>query len=432
MDGSKFRFTRQRIDGLPLPNGHHKDGSTVKVFYYDTDCSVLGIRVSSNGNKSFIAYQWSHAKKRTERIVIGKYQADAIQPVEFEKNPLSVMGKNRGLNVDHARKLALATIGSGRDFGKERKTWSEELTLGELFDEYVSRHMEKSRKTTEATKKNFERDFANKKKGGRDWSDRKLSTITHHDCEELHSAMGKKQGPYVANRRIQLLRAMFNKAQAWKLYPGDNPATGISLFPEKPRERFLTDDEAIRLRKVLESEPQEDIKDFIMLALLTGARKSNVLAMHWDNIDLTAGTWTIPDTKNGTAQLIKLGAREISILARRQRPDLEGAFVFPGSGKTGHLMDPKKPWYKLRKEAKIPDVTIHDLRRSLGAAMANANVSVALIKANLNHKDQKTTLAVYAKTNKDAERDARELATSKWFVEEKPDNVVALPAKKAQ
>jgi integrase len=61
-------------------------------------------------------------------------------------------------------------------------------------------------------------------------------------------------------------------------------------------------------------------------------------------------------------------------------------FVFPGKGKTGHLLDPKKSWTNSSESNRPNDVTIHDLRRSFAFAMASSNVNVAIIKNSLNHK----------------------------------------------
>jgi len=73
-------------------------------------------------------------------------------------------------------------------------------------------------------------------------------------------------------------------------------------------------------------------------------------------------------------------------------------WVFPSkTSKSGHLEDLKRAWTTIRKQTKLTDVTIHDLRRSLASAMASQNVNVALIQSALHHKDLKTTLGVYLK-----------------------------------
>lgn len=125
-------------------------------------------------------------------------------------------------------------------------------------------------------------------------------------------------------------------------------------------------------------------------------------------------TLTIPETKNGTSQTVALTATEVQLLTARSAI-VQGPFVFPGRGPSGHLMDPKKGWAKVLERAGIKDCTLHDLRRKLGSWMASQNVNVALIQSALHHKDIKTTLNVYARTAKDAERKGREVAHSAMF-----------------
>ena len=154
--------------------------------------------------------------------------------------------------------------------------------------------------------------------GSRPVKNRKASALTHQDAEKLHSDVAKLRGEYAANRAIQLARAIYNKAKTWKMFSGENPFTGITLFKERPRERSLTDDEAVRILKALQQEQNTDLRDFLLLDICTGVRKSNVLSMKWEDIDLKQGRWSIPDTKNGSSQIVWLNALEISILRHRQ------------------------------------------------------------------------------------------------------------------
>jgi integrase len=73
---------------------------------------------------------------------------------------------------------------------------------------------------------------------------------------------------------------MFNKAiNEWRIWSGENPAHGIQKFPEQSRDRFLQSDELPRFFKALAEEQNNMMRDYFLLALLTGARRANVLAM---------------------------------------------------------------------------------------------------------------------------------------------------------
>lgn len=393
---NEFNFIKKSLDALPVPAaGERKD-------YYDSQVRGLLIQVTGAGSRTF--YLRRKINGRSARIFIGKYPDVSIEGA-------------RGKAIEH---LAAIAKGDNPQDKIQKAPQGEQPTLGILFDCYIERHAKKTRKTWPIMLKDFDRNLGK-------WRNREAAHICNHDVEKLHCRLREKSGPYAANRTIQLLRAIYNKAITWKLTT-DNPVKGITLFPEKSRERFLSRDEVRRLFEALKVETHEDIKDFVWLSLLTGARKSNVLAMRWRDIDFDAGTWTIPETKNGTSQTLSLTGGEIAILAKRKDNKIESDYVFPGPDKSRPWADPKKRWKALLSRAQISDCTLHDLRRNLGSWMASENVNVALIKSALNHKDMKTTLAVYARTAKDAERQGRELAHTAMLraagLQPESDNVI--------
>jgi integrase len=79
--------------------------------------------------------------------------------------------------------------------------------------------------------------------------------------------------------------------------------------------------------------------------------------------------------------------------------------VFPGNGGTGHLVEPKKAWQRIRNRAGVPDVRLHDLRRTLGSWLAGQGYSLPLIGRALNHTNVATT-QIYARLNLDPVREA--------------------------
>src|SRR5207245_2120542 len=150
---------------------------------------------------------------------------------------------------------------------------------------------------------------------------RKLHQIRRADVVRLHSEIGRARGPYAANRAIQLLRTLFNRASDWELYSGPNPALGLQFFREHKRKRFLQADEMPRFLKAVLEEPNRDLRDLILLALLTGARRGNVQAMRCEHVNLQAAIWTIPpgEAKAGEAIEVPLVPAAIEILKQRQQ-----------------------------------------------------------------------------------------------------------------
>ena len=105
--------------------------------------------------------------------------------------------------------------------------------------------------------------------------------------------------------------------------------------------------------------------------------------------------------------------------------------IFVGSGSRGHIIDIKKSWNHSAdkfRDAGLPDTT--SLRRSLGSALANSGINVALVKSILHHKDQKTTLSHYAFATKDAEKRAREAVQKDWLEAAKKEASKVVPITK--
>jgi integrase len=127
--------------------------------------------------------------------------------------------------------------------------------------------------------------------------------------------------------------------------------------------------------------------------------------MRWDQINEETRTWTIPRTTTKTKKPYIVVLMPRAIRALNERGHLRGAseWVFPSTGKTGHLVEPKKPWKRLIERAQITDFTIHDLRRTNASYQSIAGQSLQLIAKTLGHSSTSST-EIYAKLNTDAAR----------------------------
>ena len=181
------------------------------------------------------------------------------------------------------------------------------------------------------------------------------------------------------------------------------------MFRTISRDRFLEADELPRFFKSLSDEENHTLRDYVLISLLTGARRANVLSMRWKQVHLERGYWNIPETKNGTSQRVVLVPAAVDILRKRQENGSE--FVFPGSDPVKHLVDPKRGWKRILQRANISNLRIHDLRRSLGSWQAATGASLSMIGKSLNHKNVNST-AIYARLNLDPVRVSVETATS--------------------
>ncbi|MGW8256012.1 MAG: site-specific integrase, partial [Thermoguttaceae bacterium] len=237
-----------------------------------------------------------------------------------------------------------------------------------------------------------------------------LSSVHKTDVQALHAKIGTQHGRYAANRLLALVRAMFNKAPDMG-YSGGNPTTGIKKFPEEKRDRFLHGEELKRFFDALSKEPDPLFRDFFLVALLTGARRSNVQTMRWQDIDFATGLWRIPETKSGKPVVVPLVAPVVRILQNRLMENSGSDWAFPSYGKNGHIVEPKAAWKRIITRAGLTDVRPHDLRRSLGSWMAMAGTGLPVIGKMLGHTQPSTT-AIYARLQTESVKEAAEKATA--------------------
>ena len=104
------------------------------------------------------------------------------------------------------------------------------------------------------------------------------------------------------------------------------------------------------------------------------------------------GTWRIPAPKSGRAQVIPLNADAVEML--RALPRL-GPWLLPGRNPDKHRYDLKRPWENIKKRAEIPDVWLHDLRRTFGLT-ATLHAGLHIASKLLRHSDVRITEQVYA------------------------------------
>lgn len=373
---AKFNFTKAAIDRLPIP----ESGWT---YYYDAKVQGLGIGIGKSGKKTFILYRKINGIP--ERLTLGPYP---------------------GLTIEQARGKASeinAAIANGANPAEAKRGRAAEPTFAQLFTQYIERHAKVHKRTWAEDQQRFAQ-YLQAPLGNK-----KLSQVNRQVVANIHSTITLAGHPTVANRVLALISSIFGWAMSAGVVEA-NPIKGIKRNRETSRDRFLQSDELPRFFKALGEEENETMRDYFLLSLLTGARRANVLAMQWADVNLERGEWRIEETKNGTPQTVTLSPQAVEVL-RRRMPENAVGFVFPSTGKTGHLAEPKKGWQRILTRAGIADLRIHDLRRTLGSWQAKQGASLAIIGKSLNHKNQNTT-AIYARLDLDPVRDSVNMATA--------------------
>ena len=377
-----LRFTKAAIDALPLPATGKRDE------YCDDRVDGLRLRVTSTGVKTFCVLKRLQ-NSSLERITVGRYP-DVTPELARTK-----------------AKQIIAEIASGADPAQAKRTLRGEPTFAELFTAYLERYAKPRKRTWEGDEQRY-RQYLETKLGNK-----RLSQIDGQMLRRLLDDITAAGHPVVANRVKALLSVVFKMGMEWGM-TASNPATGIRGNPEVSRDRFLNGEELGRLIAALNDTPDDTIRDYVWLSLLTGARRSNVLGMRWADIDWQQKVWQIPaeDSKNGQPLAVVLTDAALEILtARKTQIQDSSPFVFPGTGATGHLVEPKKGWYALLNRAGLENGHLHDLRRTLASWQAIGGTSLLIIGKSLGHKSQQSTQA-YARLNLDPVRASVEKATA--------------------
>lgn len=373
---NSLNFTKRNLDNIPLPEPGKR------LYLYDIKVRGLELMVTEHGAKSFKVYRKCNGKP--VRITLGKHPEMTVEGARYEAQRV------------------IAQMLSGKNPNEEKKKLRVETTFGETFEMFMEKY-------SKLYKKSWKYDAREVNKFLAHWFKRKLSDISKLEIQALHEKIKRENGLYQANRLLERIKAIYNKALEWG-WEGINPAQGIKKFKEKSRDRFLHPDELPRFFESLDAEQNDDIRDYVYISLLTGARKSNVLSMRWQDIHLERREWLVPETKNGESLRIHLIEKVIDILKHRAARYGQRVWVFEGFGTTGHLVEPKSGWKRILHRANINDLRLHDLRRTLGSWQAITGANSFMIGQSLGHKSTQST-AVYARLNIDPVRDSVEKAT---------------------
>jgi integrase len=341
-----------------------------------SDASMPGLRVRLTPKGMKGAMTWVLAMRdregRMRRFVLGAYLPD---------------GKGMGVRAarEAARQMHVQIKGGGTDPTKERqrlraigKDAKEGIgTLTALLDLYESKGKPGSKlKSWKQGRHAIENVFAKHLA-------RPLATMTVTDLQFTADA---HKAEYTASLAVRCLRPILKWASGVRCYA---PADLAAIKPPatvRVRDRHLSTDELRSLLTAL-STSGRPYADAMRFMLLTMARREEVGSATWRHVDLDAGTWTIPETKNGEPHTVPLSRQAIDLL-RSLAPAVAAAnpdaLVF--STATGGRLGNWDRETKIIQEASgTKGWTRHDLRRTGATMLGKMGELPDIIEAALNH-----------------------------------------------
>jgi len=334
----------------------------------DTALAGFGVRVLPSGRKRFFL----HSQHDGQRI-------------------WKIIGDPADMTVSEARDQARGLLASMRSGQPDGETLFETVA-----EEAFRRHGRQWKPTTLSVNRNYLDKHILPRFAGQ-----RIADITPQDVRDWFAAMHAT--PVSADRSMPVLSVIMTVAEADGLRPeGSNPCREIKRYRRQNRDRFLSDTEFGRLGVVLRRAAPSAAVSLIRLLALTGCRSSEIRTLRW--ADYRDGHLFLRDGKTGP-RTVWMSEAARAILDALPRTS---SWVFP-SVKSDNPMPANTltaAWFRLRAEAGLEDVRLHDLRHSYASVAITSGETVLAVGRLLGHRNPETTLKYAHHAEADAERAA--------------------------
>ena len=261
---------------------------------------------------------------------------------------------------------------TGRFF-PERYQQGGYAKLEEVLDGYIAAFTGRSKRDEERFKKKWVGIFP----GAR------LNALTPTALEGARAHLSEGRTPQTVNRYMGFLRRVLNKAvRDGKL--ASNPVSRIKMFREPAgKTRFLSpEEEGLLCEKI-----GAPYAGWVRLAILTGMRQMEQFSLRWEHVDLERGVLTLPNTKAGGVQYVRLN-EEAKRLIQGFIPGNKSVWVFPSENPDTHA-DPRNFYRRVYlptvKAIGLEGVSWHSLRHTFASRLAMSGATEGTIATLLRH-----------------------------------------------
>jgi integrase len=369
-----MKITQELINkGLTCP-----DGKT-RIEYCDQELPGLVFAVSDTGNGiASIALRYKNSEGKTSYIKIGR--TSDITLADARKKA----------------KLLKLEIANGSDPSQAKRDMKAIITFDILFHDYYLPFV-KPRKRSWGRDEELYRLRISKKYGSK-----RLNEVTKMQVQNFQAELlAEGLAPATANHHVKLIRRMLNLAVDWGLLE-KNPVSRVGMLAEmNQKERYLSEDELVRLLQVLRTDSCRSVCQIILLLMSTGARLNEVLSATWDQVDRERKIWRIPASNSKSKRLRTVPLNESALDVINQL-ETEHKFdhLFINYKTDKPFVSIHKVWDKLRTKAQLPEMRIHDARHFFCGALASSGRSLYEIQVIAGHSDPKTTMRYAAVSSK--------------------------------
>ena len=230
------------------------------------------------------------------------------------------------------------------------------------------------------------------------FGNKSLDSISPFDIEKLVLTLKKrknKQGdplsPTTIKHQLILLNRIFNVAEQWGVYSGQNPCKKV----KKPKinnqvNEYLSSNELSRLLKVLEAWDNRMQASIVLFSLYTGLRPNEVFKLEWSDINSEKKTVTLRDPKGVLDQILPLSPKAINVLEDVPKEYDTPSIFYSTNGKQRNTI--RHGWKQIKELAKIHEsFRYYDLRHNYASYLVSSGESLYTVQKLLCHKDSKTT-----------------------------------------
>ncbi|EBZ2548146.1 DUF4102 domain-containing protein [Salmonella enterica subsp. enterica serovar Alachua] len=332
---------------------------------------------------------------------------------ERRKPSLGLYGE---LTVEQARSLAqewLAQVRRGGDPAAEKAEARQAPTIKELCTKFMEDYSKKRNKlSTQAgyqavINRNIIPLLGRKK----------VQDVKRPEIAGLMEKLSYKQTE--ANKVFSVLRKMFNMAEVWGYRPdGTNPCRHVPMFPAGKSTHLISDEEMGNLFRQLDKIESEGLENYVIplgirLQFEFAGRRSEIIALEWNWVDLQNRRVVWPDSKTGgMSKPMSEEAYRLLSTAPRQ----EGSrYVLPSPSHAGkHLTTGEYygGWSRALKAAGATHVGTHGIRHRSATDIANAGIPVKVGMALTAHKTVVMFMR-YVHTEDKPVREAAELVANR-------------------